>query len=55
MSIDKASDDGNVSIFTNNRVSVCKQKDVLVTCKGKAIPIDKRDERDRYQIPLMQT
>ena len=55
MSVGKTSDDGNVSIFTHDKVQVYKEADVLITCKGKQILIRKRDERGRYRIPLMQT
>ena len=55
MSVGKTADDGNVSIFTKDGVSVYKEEDVLITCKGEAILIGKRDERGRYRIPLEQT
>ncbi len=50
----KTADDGNISIFTKEGVSVYKEEDVLITCKGEAILIGKRDERGRYWIPLVQ-
>ena len=49
------SDDGNVSIFDDEKVQVYKEADVLIMCRGKPILIGKRDERGRYRIPLMQT
>ena len=55
MSVGKTSDDGNVSIFTYEKVQVYKEADVLITCRGKPIFIGKREERGRYRIPLMQT
>ena len=55
MSVGKTSDDGNVSIFTHEKVQVYKEADVLITCRGKPIIIGKRDERGCYRIPLMQT
>ena len=55
MSVGKKSDDGNVSIFTDEKVQVYKEADVLITCKGKTILIGKRDECDYYHISLMQT
>ena len=55
MSVGKTADDGNVSIFTKEGVAVYKEEDVLITCKGAAILIGKRDERGRYRIPLTQT
>ena len=54
MSVGQTSDDGNVSIFTKDGVTVYKEEDVLITCKGKPILIGKRNERGRYRIPLMQ-
>ena len=50
----KTAGDGNVSIFTKKGVTVHKEEDVLITCKGAPILIEKRDERDRYRIPLVQ-
>ena len=55
MIVEKTSDNGNVSIFTHEKVQVYKDADVLITCRGKPILIVKRDERGRYRIPLMQT
>jgi len=54
MSVGKTADDGNISIFTKEGESVYKEEDVLITCKGKAILVGKRDERGRYRIPLVQ-
>jgi hypothetical protein len=54
MSIGKTADDGTISIFTNNGVTVHKETDVLITCKGKPILIGVHDERGHYQIPLIQ-
>jgi hypothetical protein len=54
MSVGKTADDGNISIFTKEEVSVYKEEDVLITCKGEAILIGKRDERGRYRIPLVK-
>ena len=55
MSVGKTSDNGNVYIFTYEKVQVYKEADVLIICRGKPILIGKRDERSRYRIPLMQT
>ena len=55
MSVVNMSDDGNVSIFTGEKVQVYKEAYVLITCRGKPILIGKRDERGRYRIPLMHT
>jgi hypothetical protein len=54
MSVGKTADNGNISIFTKEGVSVYKEEDVLLTCKGEAILIGKRDEWGRYRIPLVQ-
>ena len=54
LSVGKTSDDGNASIFTKKGVTVHKEDDVLITCKGAPILIGKRDERGRYRIPLVQ-
>jgi len=54
MSVGQISDNGNVSIFTKDGITVYKEEDVLITCKGKPILIVKRNERGQYRIPLMQ-
>ena len=54
MSVGKTCDDGNISIFTGDGVTVHKEEDVLITCKGEPILIGVRDERGRYRIPLIQ-
>jgi len=54
MSDGKTADDGNISIFTKEGVSVFKEEVVLITCKGEAILIGKRDKRGRYRILLLQ-
>ena len=54
MSVGKVNDDGNISIFTKDNVTVYKEEDVLVTCKGQPIFIDIRDKNGRYRIPLDQ-
>ena len=54
MSVGRLSDDGTVSVFTKDGVSVYKEQDVLITCQGKPILIGVRDERGRYRVPLMQ-
>ena len=43
MSVGKTADDGNVSIFTKDGVTVYKEEDVLITCHRKLILVDKRD------------
>ena len=54
MSVGKTTDDGTISIFTKDGVSVHKEQDVLIKCKGKPILIGARDDQGRYQIPLLQ-
>ena len=54
LSVVKVNDDGNVSIFTKKGVTVHKEEDVLITAKGHLVMISKRDERGRYQVPLVQ-
>ncbi|EED95555.1 predicted protein [Thalassiosira pseudonana CCMP1335] len=55
MSVGKTADDGMVSIFTHDGVTVFKEDDVLITCKDKPILIGVRDARGRYRIPLVQS
>ena len=54
MSVGKVNDDGNISIFTQDDVTVYKEEDVLITCKGKPILVGIRDDKDQYRIPLDQ-
>jgi hypothetical protein len=54
VSVGQVSDDNNVSIFTKDGVTVMKEEDVLITCKGEPIFIGIRDEHGRYRIPLIQ-
>ena len=54
MSIGKTSDNGTISIFTKDGVTVHKEQDVLITCKGEPILIGIRDDKGRYHIPLVQ-
>ncbi len=54
MSVGKTSDNGTISVFTKIGITVFKEEDVLITCKGKPIFICMQDGRGRYQIPLMQ-
>ena len=39
MSVGKTSNDGNLSIFTDEKVQVYKEECVLITCRGKPILI----------------
>ncbi len=54
MSVGKVADDGNVSIFTKDGVTVHNEHDVLITCQGKSLFIGVRDQHGRYCIPLTQ-
>jgi hypothetical protein len=54
MSIGKTANHGTIYIFTKNGVTVHKEMDVLITCKGKPILIGVRNEQGRYRIPLTQ-
>ena len=54
MSVGQVNDDGNISIFTSDGVTVHKEEDVLITCKGKPILVGVRDEYGRYRIALVQ-
>ena len=54
MSVGKTADDGTISIFTKDGVTVHKEHDVLITCRGEPLLIGVRDERGRYRVPLVQ-
>ena len=54
MSVGKTADDGNISIFGQDGVTVHKESDVLITLKGEPLLIGVRDENGRYRIPLIQ-
>eukprot|EP00804_Cyclotella_cryptica_P019513 CCRYP_006650-RA/>CCRYP_006650-RA protein AED:0.36 eAED:0.36 QI:0/-1/0/1/-1/1/1/0/427 len=54
MSVGKTSDDGTISIFTKDGVTIHKEQDVLITCHGKPLLIGVRDVQGRYRIPLVQ-
>jgi hypothetical protein len=54
MSVGKTTDDGTISIFTKDGVTIHKEMDVLITCKGEPILIGVHDEQGRYRIPLIQ-
>ena len=54
MSVEKVNNDSNISIFTKDDVTVYKEEDVLITCRGKPLLIGIRNERGRYRIPLDQ-
>jgi hypothetical protein len=54
LSVGKISDDGTISVFTKDGVTLHKEEDVLITCKGEPILIGVRDMNGRYRIPLVQ-
>ena len=52
--VGKTADDGNMSIFTKEGVTLYKEEDVLIKCQRKTSIIGNRDECGRYRIPLTQ-
>ena len=54
LSVGKTADDGKISIFTKDRVTVHDKNDVLITCKNKPLFIGVREKHGRYRIPLVQ-
>jgi hypothetical protein len=54
MSVGKTANDGTISIFTKDGVTVHKETDILITCKGERILIGVHNEQGRYRIPLIQ-
>jgi hypothetical protein len=54
MSVGKTSDDGTISIFTKTGVTVHKETDVLIRCKGALLLIGAQDKHGQYRIPLIQ-
>ena len=54
MSVGKTADDGTISIFTKDGVTVQDKRDVLITCKKKPLFIGVCDKHGRYRIPLVQ-
>jgi hypothetical protein len=54
MSVGKTANDGMISIFTKEGVTVHKEQDILITCKGKPILIGVHDDHGQYRIPLVQ-
>ncbi|KAL7474759.1 hypothetical protein ACHAW6_005919, partial [Cyclotella cf. meneghiniana] len=55
ISVGRLADDNTVSIFTRDGVTVHKEHDVLITCRGNPVLIGVRDEHGRYRVPLIQT
>eukprot|EP00804_Cyclotella_cryptica_P003621 CCRYP_002237-RA/>CCRYP_002237-RA protein AED:0.34 eAED:0.34 QI:0/-1/0/1/-1/1/1/0/435 len=54
MSIGKTCDDSTIAIFTQAGVTIHKDTNVLITCRGKPLLIGARNEHGRYRIPLTQ-
>jgi hypothetical protein len=54
MSVEKTSDNGTISIFTKTGVTVHKETDVLIRCKGALLLIGVQDKHGQYRIPLIQ-
>ena len=54
MSVGKMADNVTISIFTKDGVTIHKEIDVLITCKGATIIIGVQDECGHYQILLIQ-
>ena len=54
MSVGKTANDGKISIFTKDGVTVHHKIDVLITCKNKPLFIGVRNKHGRYHIPLVQ-
>jgi hypothetical protein len=54
MSVGKPANDGTISIFTKDGVTVHKEEDIIMTCKGEPILIAVRDKQGGYRIPLVQ-
>jgi hypothetical protein len=55
ISVGRLADDNTVSIFTRDGVTVHKEHDVLITCRGNPVLIGVRDDHGRYRVPLIQT
>ena len=49
MSVGKTSDDGTISVLTKDGVTVHKEEDVLITCKGEP------NRRERYEWQISNT
>ncbi len=54
MSVGKTANNGMISIVTKEGVTVHKEQDIIITCKGKSILFGVRDEHGRYRLPLVQ-
>jgi hypothetical protein len=54
MSADKTSGAGTISIFRKDGLTVHKEDNVMITCKGTPIMIGARDMHGRYKTSLIQ-
>eukprot|EP00804_Cyclotella_cryptica_P005136 CCRYP_011534-RA/>CCRYP_011534-RA protein AED:0.48 eAED:0.48 QI:0/-1/0/1/-1/1/1/0/126 len=54
MSVGKTANDGTISIFTKDSITILKEHETLITCHGKPLLIGVRDKHGRYWIPLVQ-
>eukprot|EP00804_Cyclotella_cryptica_P024517 CCRYP_014627-RA/>CCRYP_014627-RA protein AED:0.41 eAED:0.41 QI:0/-1/0/1/-1/1/1/0/236 len=54
MSVSKTCDDGTIAIFTQTGVTIHKDTDVLITCRGEPLLIGTRDKHGCYRITLAQ-
>ena len=55
ISVGRLADDNTVSIFTQYGITIHKEHDVLITCRGDPVLISVRDEHRRYRVSLIQT
>jgi hypothetical protein len=54
MRVGKTANDGMISIFTKEGVTMHKEQDILNTCKGKPILIGVHNNHGGYRIPVVQ-
>ena len=52
ISVGELANDGTVSVFTEDGVSVHKKEEVLILVKGKPILVGYRNSRGQYKVPL---
>jgi len=53
-SVGKTSNNSTISIITRTGITVHKEKDVIIRCKGKPILIGVRNEHGQYHILIIQ-
>ena len=54
LSVGKTCNAGTVSLFTKDEVTVHREEDILIACKGKPILVGTRDTNERCRMPLAQ-